>query len=323
MKQHAVLLFILSLLICACTEVIEVDFPSHEPLLVVNCRFNPDSVWHVEVSASREIGSPESYQFVDNAIVEIYEGNRLIDQLEYQGKKIPTKILDIDRGIEIDTFLYENETVYRSGRNVTPKPSIDYTIKVTAPGFPIALATDRIPINPEFSLQSIEIKSDTRDGKYNSNQFLEITTIIQDKAESEDYYFIRAYVPDSTYQYIGDQQVAVPYNRLISIEDVFDIQAVQLNEMWIFSDQSFFGTNYPLRIGLDGLQIGDEESFVVQIGAVSTSFYRYYTTYQEQRFYGNGLVTLTDPPKVYNNINGGLGVFAGYNNQELTIKGWR
>ena len=55
----------------SCEKIIEVDIEETEPLMVVNCLFNPDSVWELELSQSKYVFDTASIQKVEDALVAV------------------------------------------------------------------------------------------------------------------------------------------------------------------------------------------------------------------------------------------------------------
>lgn len=120
----------------ACTEVIELEFPDHQPLLVVNSLSSPDENWRVQVSLSKDLNDEAFYPLIDNAVVELYEEGVLLEQLPNQGNGM-----------------------YASANNL-PIAGTEYTLKVSATGYESVQATIRMPEVPEVPLPSVDYVED-------------------------------------------------------------------------------------------------------------------------------------------------------------------
>lgn len=124
-----ILVFALSGLIFSCTKDVNIKIPKPDPMLVVNCLFNPDSSWKVYIGTNRNLKDTSLISYVSNADVSLYEGNDEI-QLDYLG----------------DGYY---------GSHLKPKVGVFYTLKATAPGYPSVEASDSIP--QQFSVSSYEL----------------------------------------------------------------------------------------------------------------------------------------------------------------------
>ena len=304
----------------ACTDTFEIDFPEEPSQLVVYSLFHPDSVWQVSVSATKDLNSPEvPYPVISEATVEIYRGSERVDELVFQGYLEPSKVIDNVRGVTYDTVVWRKENLYRSERGIKPEPGVAYTVRVSVPGYPSAEATSSLPSSPSVTLESISINNGT---DYYSRT-LEITTAILDQADRNDFYLAGA-----SYQLLelhsGQDGVYddTVYVRQFGTLETINVQSTQLQEFKLFSDQSFYGITYPLTFGVlldESFVMTNPDFLTLYVGAVSEPFYRYYEALEAQKNYGAGFVNLTDPPKAYSNIEGGLGVFAGYTTTDFSI----
>ena len=307
----------------ACTETFEVDFPEEPPQLVVYSLFHPDSVWQVAVSTTKDLNSPGTpYPVVDKATVEIYQNDQRVDELAFQGRLVPGIVIDNVRGLTYDTMVWRREHLYRSPRGTKPEPGVTYTVRVSAPGYPSVEASSRIPEGTSATLGNFSINR--RASLPGSNgQSLEITSVIRDVPNENNFYLVGAAYPivelhagpDGIY----DDTV---YYRQFATLGTVDIQSIRLQYFKLFSDQSFFGIAYPATFSLaldESFIMTNPDSLTLYLGEVSESFYRYYEALEAQGEYGVGFVNLTDPPKAYSNVEGGLGVFAGYNTVDFSI----
>ena len=302
-----------------CTETFEIDFPEEPQQLVIYSLFHPDSVWQVAVSTTKDLNSPGTpYPVVDQATVEIYQDDQRVDELAFQGYMVPSKVIDNVRGITYDTMIWRREHLYRSQRGTKPEPGVTYTVRVSAPGYPSVEATGRIPDFPSVTLEAFKITDPSR---FNS-QFLEITSVIRDNPDQNDFYLAGISYPILELHDGQNGGYDTVYNRQFVMLEMVDIQSIYLQQFKLFSDQSFFGITYPVKFGVEldeTIVLQNLDSLTLYLGAVSESFYRYYEALEAQGEYGVGFVNLTDPPKAYSNVEGGLGVFAGYNTVDFSV----
>ncbi len=157
----------------SCTKEIKIDFDDKNILPVVNCIFNSDSVFKVQISLSKQITDDNNY-FVDNARATILtdDGNTI-------------------------NFTYTGENgIYKSTER--PFVGILYKLKVSIPEFKDIFAEDKIPLPTQIFNTEYYSEYNTASGEDIS--MLKIT--FQDDIAEENYY-------DIPCDYWG-QQIAEP-----------------------------------------------------------------------------------------------------------------
>ena len=84
--------YFLSLLLCmalmGCETTVEVEIPRNTPQLTANALFNPDSVWKVELTQNRYVLDTTRFAPVPDATVKIRQQGRVVAELDYQGESI-------------------------------------------------------------------------------------------------------------------------------------------------------------------------------------------------------------------------------------------
>lgn len=118
---------ILSLLLTACYKEVKLTGNQYRIEPVVNCLFNTDSIWKVNVSLGK---SPDksTVEYIDKAIVIISTAGGWEEQLVYT-----------DKGD------------YTSANGIKPMAENIYTLQVTVPGYQKITATDNIPAGAQIS----------------------------------------------------------------------------------------------------------------------------------------------------------------------------
>lgn len=95
--KNVLYLFIAIIILHSCSSV-EIDYikPITAKKLVAYCFFNPDSIWTVQVSKLGSITDVESENLlVNNAIVTIYENEKLIDTLKIKKNGYYTSVSNL------------------------------------------------------------------------------------------------------------------------------------------------------------------------------------------------------------------------------------
>lgn len=270
----------LPLLLGSCETVIELDLPEHEPQLVVNAVINPDSVFTVDVSASRSPFSNDAYQQLSDATVQVYQAGQLLFDLTHMGNGI-----------------------YKAERK--PQALQHYELQVSVPGFPDASATNYIPTAPAIT----DVLASKAPQDPDVGPGVNLTFLLEDAPEQENFYYILAYTQDSSYN-TGEL-----YNRYISVGFTAPIEReFSMESRYFFSDKLFNGK--PLQLVLH-LQNDPKKLTYVQVAHITKEYYQYVRTLEKQ---AGGDDFGKFPTTVANNIRGGIGIFAGYHAITLAVK---
>ncbi|WP_181885279.1 DUF4249 domain-containing protein [Pontibacter diazotrophicus] len=278
--------YILPILLClpfllgSCETVVELELPEHTPQLVINAVINPDSLFTVDVSASRSPFSNGAYPQLSDATVQVYQAGQLLFDLQHQGNGI-----------------------YRA--DAKPQVLQHYELRVNAPGFPGARATAHIPAAPILS----DVKASEASPSNSPFPIVRLFFTLNDVANQENFYYLRAYTPDTSY-YDGR-----PYNRTESLNFTAPIETeFNMESRYFLSDKLFEGKQIPFRF--EYAKIPGRTTYV-QVAHISKEYYEYARTLQRQAG-GDDFGKL--PSQVTNSIRNGFGIFAGYNAVRLAVK---
>jgi tetratricopeptide (TPR) repeat protein len=282
--KYIVTIIIFSQLL-SCTKSYTYNFNDIEKHVVVNSFFFPDSLMRFNITEEASLSDDitlNGYNIINNAQIVIYENDNVID-----------------------TALYTEKGNYYS--DIKPKLNAKYKISVIAPKYDKVIAEDQIPklINID-SLGKIK----NSDESYN----YKIKIIFDDPAEDDNYYFI--------YAYWGKY-----YNDLIYFKEAYiRTQDPAIGE-WltqsfqapIFNDELFNGKRYELTVDLSVNTYTDQPGYCYfELRSISKNMYLYLKSYNKQTpKFGDDLMEMfqqgmIEPIPIYSNIDGGLGIFAGY-----------
>lgn len=289
----------------SCETIVEIELPEKPPSLVVNCFFNPDSVWKVNVSKSQHIFDNAGIQKINNAKISLYEGSALIDN--------PTLVSDGN---------------YVSSKNLKPETGKNYKITVSADGFKNIESSDFAPVSTQI------LKVDTGTVFRQNQKYFEMKIKFKDNPSVKNYYNIQIFAEqyrisfDSLGQPIKDtaNSEIIPYS-FESNDIIFgEHQNWFGNEGAIFTDEIFASKGeyqlsifaniyiYQYDFSSGHSSVTKSESnvskFYIHLKSVSESYYKYVASYQNWR-QSNG-DPFSQPVQVYNNISNGYGIFAGY-----------
>ncbi len=276
-----------------------IDFPEgvRDPELGVISEFTQDRNLEVRVFEGNFLVGDRETRYIDHATVTIFQGDSVIDRLVFDGSKAPPSYVS-------DSF--------------KPEPNVEYRIRVEAEGYRPVMATSRVPA--QIPIDAIEISSltiESPDSEDLRKVSYDVAVSFRDPAQEVNYYHISflqevwgnmkdeggdyfpdgpelrkaAFVPNG----LGDQFIAFGQGGLLFSDDFFDGQT--------------FDNRFSLRFDLlDKEQLG---KLNVELRAVSEEYYLFQTSLALQG--NNPGQPIDDGVSIYNNIENGRGIFAGYN----------
>ena len=279
------------------TKVIQVDAEKHESLVTLNGNLtDQDTVYQVLVSNSLGIIDTSSYTFFDDATVELFEGNNLIANFNFNAA----------------SFLYE----FKDVASLPLVAGNDYTLKVDVPNYPAVEVTQKMP-------SAIEIESSEIDLGGGVDQYGEqsdvLTLSFTDNAATEDYYelaievvsfYIDTYVDPVTGEIIND---TVRNEYLTYLEpDGFTAERGP-NGVVVFNDKLFNGNKYTLRtLGyfptMGNGQGLENSKITAKLTSITADRYYYQVSYG--KYYEADGNPFAEPVIIHENVNNGHGIFS-------------
>ncbi len=304
--KHILTICLAALFLAACETVVEVKLPPHEERLVVHSLFEPDSLWRVNVSATTSSTGAQDPRLIDDATVEIWEGERLIDRLSPIG---------------LGTF---TSTTSR------PAPEKMYTVRVTAPGFAVSEGAGAVP--PAARVTAFEqhlVEEIASETFVQRTERIELT--VDDPADARNYYGLQILQSRRLINNETGEITILPQSNLRFVSndpalgepDVFGAEKTQYKEA-IFNDDLFNGRPHTFdfeieyALSLRETEVTIERSFLVVFMAVSEDYFLYGKTVTLQNSTGDN--PFAEPVHVHSNMTGGLGIFAGYRTEAFPVK---
>jgi len=297
-----------AILLYACVKEINLDRKQFTPLPVVNCLFTPDSTWTVFVATTKLLNDP-STALISNATVSIYADNQLIENL-----------------ILGQAGQYKGYT--------KPQIGIYYTLKVQIPGFPEVTSSDAIPqpvavIHATAKLkESFEAHCDPACTAM-LVQFSDPVSI-ENFYEIEVYRYRRIFGSDSlVLEYIlgstssGSASFGTSTDPVLLAEG--DLEYVPTT---VFFSDGLLAGNAPATVTFDlgGIAQSGGLNAIVRLRSVSKDYYLFRKSwtrhFNRQWINPNGsaapgTVFYTPPLDLTTNIQGGLGIFAGFSSDTI------
>ncbi len=280
-------LFVLS----ACIELVtDIDFPDQDPKVVVHSFISPaDTVAMVLLTWSKPISKPdnERIHFIEDATVQINDRDGNPAQLQYDPER---KLYSVST----------NEFQIRADQQ--------YELQVDVPGHPPIHASAYVPLaNHSLTFESL----DTLPGAGSDRVVLEYS-FTDEPGERENFYAPGAYRQVEVYDWENDTTRLHQIWMYATYGDYYISNKGNEGNTFLMRAETYI---YNDSFGPDG---GQDVHGQISILLLTTDehYYRYHRALEN--YYPDDF--FSEPVHVYSNIDGGLGVFAGYNRSELVIE---
>ena len=323
----------------ACETTVEVDVPRHPTQLTANGLFTPDSLWQVELSANRYILDNAPFAPVQDAKVRILRAGSVVASLDY--------LKDDSRS---------GNSIYQSENN-RPLVGQAYTLAINHPSYGELAANSAVPPVATPVVNAILDTLDVRqDSNLADRDIAYAVTIRLDDPPEKNFYSLSLFVQwdglgtidvNNNLEIELQEGMTDVYLRSENpiVDDPFDTYRREL----IFRDVSFNGQQYELktymvfkpydaiysRIFNEGFVLEQnaydrKRNIVRQPGdtigvhrlyallrTTTKEYYDYLYTRDLQASVENN--PFAQPVQVFDNIESGLGVFAGYSQTEKKV----
>lgn len=296
------LISILLFLTTACSKELPLKISYDEPKLVLNCILIAGEPIIAYVSRTIAISSQDS-MFINNAIVELWEGDSLLIVLANKGKG-----------------LYESDVYAISGRK--------YTLTATVKGYAKVEGSDSVPYRTEISKAESGWGAhpflDGGDIRYYNDYFLQFA----DNTAQKNYYEILF----ANQQKYSDSTYLITYESVCRISDPI-IADEGLNnyfpEAYVFTDLDNSGKEYSISMSFSANSnslfpkplVFGPDGYYTLLRTVSNEYYKFKKSWYVHR-YNQQISTsfeemiyegLTgDPIPLYSNVRNGYGIVAAY-----------
>ncbi len=325
-------ILIIALGISACETVVEVDIPIENPKIVVNAFIQPSSAVSVYLSKSKSVLSNARLSGVSGATITLLENGQSVAVLE------EIKIEDTydPYGPRYD----EQQTLYIS--DFQPSIANEYTIQIDKAGFDPVEATTFI--GPPVPIQDIQYDTTVNEYSYYDGDSLitekqinlsEVRLSIADPGGESNYYeimveqyttqYIIEYNPEDESYIITDTitYLAPVYltsdDPVVNEGDFFSGDDRYYGSSLLFPDEIFNGKTYTVRFNVESYSYSQEpvKEYIISLRSLSEAQYFYLrSTDLQNETEGN---PFAEPVPVYNNIENGYGIFAGFSSDKVRI----
>jgi Domain of unknown function (DUF4249) len=299
---NTILLISYLLIWSACEETVELGGEFEEKLAVV-CQFAPGEPFKVYVSKTKDPLSVDATVNINNAEVLLYQGEVLQCTL---------------------SFIEEPNVYppYYFNENCMPEAGVAYTLRVKVPGFDEIVATDLTPPNPavidSFKLSNLEVQYVS--GDTIARFLFDVSILLGETETNPSYYVLNMNYEEVPYQIIGSDTIidrtgeftplsleSLPGNPVLTKH--FDEQMGAV----LFTRQSAAPLSLRFKVTTPRLFDLTEDLFDRVYGnlrTVSKDYYDYHLHLSRQQLQQDSF--FLTPVILFNNIENGYGIFAGY-----------
>lgn len=292
------LLVLPTFLLFSCEDVVDLPVDSQSELVVFS-NFSDQNGLEVYVYKTRSILTNEPTEYIKDAVVKVYKGDELLEELAIVQPLDPQ----------------QNPPFYRTN-HLVPEFDVEYTIEVKVEGYKTISAKNSIPTPVNLEAVTFDPSVSAGIGEEVNVDF-DISVSLQDPANIENFYHLKFYqeLTPYTISAVGDTILGNPYLA-------FPTEVNEVNEndppVKYESDQSFlmedvqFDGQY-ITLAFTGAYSFDPSKtlgrFKIELRTVSRAYYLYHDSLNRQNRngnqFGNGVV-------VFNNIDNGVGNFSGF-----------
>lgn len=293
--KHILFLFLLPML-WACEEEVYFSNNGFTPRIVLSSIFTNDSIWVVTLTHSQSIFDESADKpYIDDATI-----------------VITNKV-----GAQECQLFHTGKGIYKSFRCTSGQDEY-YKISVYSPQYGSVTAESTIPAIAELTNIQVSSSDEYEDAS-------EISFNIQDNSVEDNYYIWSVVEVDTSLHSVHDESglkldtrqwvndvskelsgsTSGKLNTSLSASE-FDLENLTTSPKLITSkfngkgEQQGGGSNVKNKV------------WMIRLMTVSSDMYRYFNSLQDYVRASNNQNSTVDPSKLYSNVKGGLGIFAGY-----------
>lgn len=294
-----ILPFVFLVFLCmgaTCERTVDLDIDEPPARLVVNSSFTLGELVKVSVAKSQSILDNSLPEYLADANVTLYKGDKFIEKLN----------LYVDPAPRI--------APYYTTQSFTPEAATTYTIRVEALGFETIEAHSFIPEPVSLStLQVSNFNEEQGSGPFNMRYSYQIDLNFEDPREEDNYYHLNIFQEILNVTIIGaDTLIDGRYLKRIDLmqDNPKVISDAMIGGLLLKNNPSEEGFQFQIDLEI----VPDFEALgqiYVELRTVSEEYYLYYSTFSRQQNQSDG--PFNDPIVIFNNVENGHGYFAGYN----------
>lgn len=312
--KHLLYTLLLGVFLTSCYRKIDLNEYRTTPKMVINSVVSPDTVVMASITRTWFYPDKKPYVNLPHAHVELYINNQYIETMQW-------KTLNNPRNPDQPDTLFLSNTIPAEGDRIK--------IVASTPEYGTVTAEDIIPKKVPIKNASHTIKKGNGVYQGTISDYFEIyyEVTFDEFPEKNNYYLAK--ITQIKTGYYGYYETEIDY-----IDPVFKEQDAILDESMafnglekrggaLFTDQSINGQTYTLQIKETTAELDETEQRIISIYSLSESYFLYLLSLQKIAGStlegGLGNIGLTEPLRVYSNVEGGTGILGGNQHSETTI----
>ena len=296
--------------------VIDLDIPSHEPVLVLNGLLDTDT--NVQVVVSHSVGAFSSAipSFINNANVLLYKNDQFIDSL------LPdtTNLIYVNYD---DDYNADSLAMYYYKSDEIPDKNTTYKVKVSHSDYTPISAETYLP--DDIDVNIINIDTITNENKTG------VEFDFYDDINQENFYRLKLYTScekKEGYRWRGNGIMMAndpSFGEADAFEGLFSGYSFVGREV-VFNDNLFNGQQKKIlldvKIGKHDEDLGffECDTIIIEFSTFSDDTYSYYNSLGDHREKGELGLFGGEVIPVYSNVENGLGVLISINAQRIYLK---
>jgi len=303
-KKIGVLVFLIATV--SCEAPFDPELFEGEPSLVVVSNFSPNTPIEVFVSISQTVIGQVETEYLATAQVDVFRSDTLLESLEVATMRQGGDLLP-----------------YYTHPTFMPQEGQTYTLRVEAEGFAAVTASSSIP--KQVNLENVGVQNlnytEDEEGRFYT---YDIEVEFQDPPFESNYYHLNVYqqfrplAPSPA----GDTLLGeLPTYRIFFSPELNTNYIIANHDGGILlEDTPFDGTFAELSFPVEFMMNKDEEelgSLLIELRSVSEEYFLFHSSLSKQREQEDR--PLQEPVLVYNNIQNGHGIFAGFSTSKDSL----
>lgn len=292
-----------------CEKDLEYDVPGATPRLVVNSLICKDSLMRFEVSVSANAGSGSMVRSLREARITLFKNQVIVKDFALDSMlAAPIDFQGNPSASIAPTKLFFQQTVTTVGES-----DVTYELEVRHPGLTTINATAKVP--RPMSIRTIPQQLN-ESILVNGNPLDRLVFEIDDDGGGDNYYGLEilgmkpgsSEAPRKIVFFSGEKAFS---ENLVVSEGQHSQGVYFLPENGVyFSNGKFKGRRQQFDVYVDPDYLTSQYELRLRVFTLSKSFFDFVTSYQKQKRNANN--PFAEPTQVFSNIEGGLGIFAGY-----------
>lgn len=290
MKKYILQIIALVFLFSACEQTIDFNGKESDPVTIMNGLFTPDSVFSLAVSETKHITHTGPIPNVENAVVEVFSGDDLVETLSHQNNGIykGSKKPEAGKSYKVDVSYNKNK--------VSAKAEVPATVAINK-------LTSKLIYNSDQGEAYLELNVQFTDPAKVSNYY-RITVLHKPKANES---------PNHPYVSSNDIVMNATYGG-----NENGLNGSIANTYLIFNDKLIKGKQYEVKLqftdynamfAVQNDRVDLEKDYKVYLHSISEEYFLYLKSRALSEYTNDD--PFSEPVPIYSNVNGGGGVLAG------------